>query len=93
MKKFKAAAAVTVEILKIYKPPPLRHFSYSRHAADGIRNFQIFEPPPLTPIINIRELKILLFQNLHKRFPVIPLNICGSFYLIHHNSKLILVII
>ncbi|CAF4101875.1 unnamed protein product, partial [Rotaria sordida] len=25
----------------------------------------------------IREFKILLFQNLNKRFPVIPLNICG----------------
>ncbi|CAF3956132.1 unnamed protein product [Rotaria sp. Silwood1] len=25
----------------------------------------------------IRELKILLFENMNKRFPVLPLNICG----------------
>jgi hypothetical protein len=42
-----------VEILEILKPSPLGHFNYSRRAADGIRNFKIFEPPPLTTVINI----------------------------------------
>jgi hypothetical protein len=46
---------------KNFKPSPLSHCNYSRSAADDIRNFKIFEPPPLTPIINI--------NNFHLYFP------------------------
>ena len=85
----KTKAVVTVEILRIFEPSPLRYFNYSRHTADGIRNFKIYEPPAPTPIINIDDfyLDFSLFYEFLFFWWIVHLNIIYVLYLLWQDVK------